>query len=355
MSANSHRIREAVELAAFGHYLRTGRRVDIDALTQTIERKFNPNHDPNDGHFTFGPGGGSLSPRRAGNSNAGSGTGQRTSGQGTRRRISSGSSHTSRSLLGSNPAPLPSPRPSEQDDPIGAIIWDYDNGPNQASRSAKSPRPATVRSIPTDTNETVTKLGSILTRGEGNYESYNTGTKDVKNQRVGHSFPHPPAGSVTGKTINQILATERLSGYDRNRMFATGKYQTIIPTLRAAKSALGLTGNERYTPELQERVFRDYLLKQAGGGVLSDFVLHGRGSVDQAQAAAAKMWASIATPAGYPISRYRVVNGRKVYYISNGRMSYYEHPGQNAASAAATRDLHNFLTEINNSRTKRGP
>jgi hypothetical protein len=51
---------------AFNTYLRMGVQIDpteIDAL-QT-ERKFNPNHDPTNGQFTFGPGGSSVSRPRA--------------------------------------------------------------------------------------------------------------------------------------------------------------------------------------------------------------------------------------------------------------------------------------------------
>jgi len=47
------------EVRAFGHYLRTGRRLSpsVLATASPIETKFNPYHDPKDGRFTFGPGG----------------------------------------------------------------------------------------------------------------------------------------------------------------------------------------------------------------------------------------------------------------------------------------------------------
>jgi len=48
---------------AFVYYLRTGRRVSAAAfVVQSLPHglKFNPNHDPHNGQFTFGPGGGSL-------------------------------------------------------------------------------------------------------------------------------------------------------------------------------------------------------------------------------------------------------------------------------------------------------
>ncbi len=198
-----------------------------------------------------------------------------------------------------------------------------------------------TKTTPAPSGDLVARLGSVITKGEGNYESYNSGTKGVKGGKVGHSYLHPAEGSVTGKTINQILATESLSGYDSNRMFATGKYQTTIGTLRAAKEKLGLTGNERYTPELQERVFREFLLDKAGGGKLAAFVRNGTGTVETAQYAAAKEWASIAVPQGL-----RIGDGR----ISDGTMSYYEKKGTNSANMSATRELRELLTTIAKSR-----
>lgn len=184
----------------------------------------------------------------------------------------------------------------------------------------------------------VKRLGDVISIGEGGYESYNTGTKGVLGERIGHSFVHPPTGTVTSKTINQILATNVLSGRDPNRMFATGKYQTIIPTLTAAKAKLGLSGDERYGAELQERVFREFLLPKREK--LAKFIFDGVGTVDDAQYAAAKEWASIGVPLGRADQ-----NG----ITSNGYRSYYEKPGTNSASRVTTQELRELLIEIQNS------
>lgn len=186
----------------------------------------------------------------------------------------------------------------------------------------------------------IRRLGDIIAHGEGGYESYNTGTKNVPGDKVGFSFVRAPAGTVTGKTIDQILATDALDGTDRNRMFATGKYQTIIKTLRAAKDAMGLTGAEKYDEELQERVFAEYLLEKAGGGALASFVRDGVGTVDDAQYAAAKEWASIAAPKGYKTKKDNV---------SDGNLSYHE-GAANSANAGSTRGLRELLMEIAESR-----
>jgi hypothetical protein len=59
----SRSIQDTVESLLFSHYLRTGQRLYGELAAQFIEQKFNPNHDPDDGRFTFGSGEGSLPPR----------------------------------------------------------------------------------------------------------------------------------------------------------------------------------------------------------------------------------------------------------------------------------------------------
>ncbi|SIN83113.1 hypothetical protein [Paraburkholderia phenazinium] len=185
-------------------------------------------------------------------------------------------------------------------------------------------------------DEIIRKIGDIIAGGEGNYESYNTGTKNTPDGKVGHSYLRPGVGTVTNKTINEILATDSLDGTNPNRMFATGKYQTIIKTLRAAKAAMGLTGEEKYDAAMQERVFREYLIYDAGGGGLAKFVTKGTGTVDEAQLAAAKCWASIAAPKGAVIA-----DGR----VSDGSLSYHESRA-NSANSVSTAQLVQILEQI---------
>lgn len=187
-----------------------------------------------------------------------------------------------------------------------------------------------------DQEQLIRQIGDLISRGEGGYESYNSGTNGPRG-RVIHSFLNPPAGTITGRSINEILNSDSLGASDRNRFFATGKYQTIIPTLRAAVTKMGLTGNEMYDSAMQERVFSEFLFEKAGGGRLAAFVKHGTGTVDDAMYAASKEWASIAAPAGF-----RVVDGR----ISDGRLSYYDRAGQNSAHVHSSLALRQMLEQI---------
>ena len=60
------------EREAFSLYLRYGIRVPVGPDEESEgERKFNPYHDPDDGRFTFAPGGGTRPPRRRSGESAG--------------------------------------------------------------------------------------------------------------------------------------------------------------------------------------------------------------------------------------------------------------------------------------------
>jgi len=128
-------------------------------------------------------------------------------------------------------------------------------------------------------------------------------------------------------------------------MFATGKYQTIFSTLRAARDALKLTGNELYDASLQERVLREFLIPTAGQGVLYRFLTAKVGSVNDAQLATAKQWASIGVPPGM---------SNKYGKLSNGVLSYYDETGVNVADEEATQKLRAFLIHLSGPANENG-
>jgi hypothetical protein len=170
------------------------------------------------------------------------------------------------------------------------------------------------------------QLGDLLTKGEGNYESYNTGTI---NKKVVHSFPNRPAGTVTGKTIYDIIASNNLPATDPRRFFASGKYQITIPTLADAVAAMKLNGQEKFTPAMQERIFREFLLPKRAVG-LNNYVNYNEDTVGHAQASAAPVWSSIAVPAGNGLTDTK---------------SYYESDA-NHANLNATRHFRDYLQNL---------
>lgn len=182
----------------------------------------------------------------------------------------------------------------------------------------------------------IKQLGNVIAHGEGNYESYNTGTKNVKNDKVGFSFRNPSKGTVTSKTIKQIIANAKAKdGNDKDRLFATGKYQTTYYTLQAGIDKRCFTGAEIYDVSMQEKVFREFLISKRS--TLYEFVRNGKGNIIDAQYDAAQEWASVAVPKGKPIG-----SGA----ISNGKKSYYEKKGQNSSSEESTKMVIEILTKI---------
>jgi hypothetical protein len=219
-----------------------------------------------------------------------------------------------------NDHPLPNPSHVEGDDIVVT-------GPRRAARD-------TMRQIAQHSSE-LQEIGRYISEGEGNYESYNSGTLGRRGP-VLHRSTNSPPGTVTGRTINEIISTQSLPPTDPRRMFTVGRYQMIGPTLRGAVAAMHLTGNERLTPELQDRIFAEYLVPNTPG--LANFIFRGRGTADDAQYAAAKQWASIAVPQG------RLTRGRQ---ISNGRMTYFDDTGPaNSANSSATNALRTYLMNL---------
>lgn len=102
---------------------------------------------------------------------------------------------------------------------------------------------------------------------------------------------------------------------------------------------MGLTGNELYNAEMQERVFREYLLPKKRPK-LAAFLFHGVGTVDDAQWELALEWASIAAPAGR-----RTKTGK----ISDGTSTYYDEGEANKANMASTNTIRSILTRIKQS------
>lgn len=177
-------------------------------------------------------------------------------------------------------------------------------------------------------------LAHAVRRGEGaDYESHNTGT--IRGSVV-RSLNHNPPGTVTGKTIDQILATERLPQTDQSRLFAFGPYGITFDALRVAKHDMRLAGNERMTPEMQDRIFAGSLIRRDLKRFLNDPTV----GVDQAQYSAARQWASIAVPKGFPTKHRAISDGTMTYYDDKPRDG--KRPA-NKANVPATREFRKIL------------
>ncbi|OTG76726.1 peptidoglycan-binding protein [Acinetobacter sp. ANC 4169] len=161
-------------------------------------------------------------------------------------------------------------------------------------------------------DELVIELGNAIASGEGSYEAWNAGAPEGKRVKFGKMMD--TIGTITSKTINQLLkASEAYTWEDERRRFATGKYQTIPETLTAAKTRLGLSGDELYDAKMQEKVFKEHLL--VGRTSIYELITTGRATVKSAMTDASKEWASIALPKG---------EKNKFGVISDGSIGYHQ-------------------------------
>lgn len=133
------------------------------------------------------------------------------------------------------------------------------------------------------------ELAALIQRGEGDYNSYNAGTKGVDGGKVRHSGKK----NLSEMTLNEIIkSSEERDGNDKDRVFAAGRYQIITPTLKASMKKMGLKGDEKFTPELQDKIFQETLLPQS----VRDYVGGKSDDMKSAQVDLAKVWRSFADP-----------------------------------------------------------
>lgn len=133
------------------------------------------------------------------------------------------------------------------------------------------------------------QLADEIAKGEGSYTSVNTGGNPKR--RVRGDFQSRVEHNLTNMTIDEILDANNKQFGDPNRINAAGKYQIIASTLKNVKREMGLTGKEKFTPELQDRMFMHLLPKSA-----KNFVEGKGGNKESAIADISSVWSSVANP-----------------------------------------------------------
>lgn len=131
------------------------------------------------------------------------------------------------------------------------------------------------------------RLGDLIAQGEGGYNSYNRGSAgDARGATIDFSR----------MTVGELQEAQHLPRRDPDRLFAVGKYQIIPGTMDGAVRGLRLDPDQRFTPELQERIFSDYLIVQKRPDIHGYITGKPGVSLHDAQEAMAAEWASVADP-----------------------------------------------------------
>ncbi|MBT2747131.1 MULTISPECIES: peptidoglycan-binding domain-containing protein [unclassified Lysobacter] len=133
-------------------------------------------------------------------------------------------------------------------------------------------------------------LGDLISKGEGDYNSYNKGT--ARGRIVGADQPI----DLGQMTIAEIMRRQSLAPGDPDRLFAVGKYQVIPDTMRTTIRELGVDPAEKYTPENQEKMFADHLIKVKRPNIYKYIAGEQGATLRGAQKAACLEWASVEDP-----------------------------------------------------------
>lgn len=143
-------------------------------------------------------------------------------------------------------------------------------------------------------------LEKLLLKGEGNYNSVNLGKKHDNKSGV---------RDLSNMTVNEIMAAQKKREFN-----AVGKYQMIKGTFAEGVKKLGLKGSEKFTPELQDLFFKEFLLKKAGGRQdLHKYISGYSNDAIAAQIASSKEWASIGVPVSMQGHNRWVKKGESYY------------------------------------------
>jgi hypothetical protein len=131
--------------------------------------------------------------------------------------------------------------------------------------------------------------------GAAGYNAYNRGTY-VGSDGKEHIRGADRAIDFSQLTLGQVQDLQHLGRRDPDRLFAVGKYQIIPTTMDGGARTLGLDRDQRFTPELQDRIFSEYLIVGKRPAV-HDYIVGKEGaSLHDAQKALAMEWASFGDP-----------------------------------------------------------
>ena len=125
-------------------------------------------------------------------------------------------------------------------------------------------------------------LASLISSGEGGFNSVNSGTTGSGRQI-----------NLTSMSIGQV---EKLQ--NSGQIFAAGFAQWIPGNLAGARKAANLSPTDKMTPENQLKMFWGYVLNSDKRPILRDYLLGKNNDVNAAQNELAFEWAAVKDPTG---------------------------------------------------------
>lgn len=179
------------------------------------------------------------------------------------------------------------------------------------SQAPISPPPVTTGESPPSVPGAGGTLGELIAAhesGKAGYSAYNRGN-------AGDSGI--PRINFSQMTIQSIMALQSLRPGNPNRLFAVGKYQIIPLTMKDAVRKLNINANEKLTNQLQEHLFRNYLIAIKRPNVKAFIIGKNNVNIIDAQLALALEFASVGDPTRNGRSHYAGSAGNKASITLN--------------------------------------
>lgn len=149
-------------------------------------------------------------------------------------------------------------------------------------------------------------LADLLATGEGDYDSVNRGWAGDTPQGI---------KGLTGSSFSSYTVQEVLNMQARS-IYAVGRYQFIPSTLRFAVDSSSVSTQDKFTPEVQDRLMAALILYKRP--LIITYLQSNHDNLDAALKELAREWASVEYSNGY--SYYSNVGGNRAS-ISRAKVS----------------------------------
>ncbi len=163
-------------------------------------------------------------------------------------------------------------------------------------------------------------LLELLRKGESGaagYNAYNRGTY-IGSDGKHHVRVADQDIDFSKLTLAGVQELQHLGRRDPDKLFAVGRYQVIPDTMDDAVRVLGLDPSQQFTPELQDRIFSEFLIVGKRPAV-HDYVVGKKGAdIRAAQRGLALEWASFGDPDNAGRSHYGGANRASITLAQSG-------------------------------------
>ena len=178
-------------------------------------------------------------------------------------------------------------------------------------------------------------LVEMLQRGESARRGYNDYNRYAPRQGGPGHFRGPDEPiDFSQMTLDEIRANQQRGWNHPDKLHAVGRYQIIGTTLQGAMDSMGLSGSERFTPQMQDRILANYLLRDKQPAIEAYITGQPGATLRGAQIGMANEWASVAHPDSgrsvYPNNHVGITAQQSAAALRGAREQYAEAIAQGA-------------------------